>query len=312
MNKRKKILCNHWHAILIVGAVLVMIPACQSSVESQRVDAKYHKEIKDWQQKRLEGLKAKDGWLSLVGLFWLKEGDNTFGSDPANDFVVDEVKAPPFIGTFTLGNGRTRFKTREGVTVLQGNVPIKEIMVEDDSSQKPTVLETGSLSWFIISRGERLGVRVRDANSPHLNQLKSIETFPVDPAWRLDAVLERYEKPRKIMTPTVIGTISEMPTPGPLVFKIKGKVFRLMPIGGEDDLFVIFADKTNTQETYGGGRFLYVGKADEQGRTVIDFNKAFNPPCAFSAYATCPLPPRENYLPIRVTAGEKMVKGVGH
>ena len=279
--------------------------------EQKEVKPGYLTKIKEWQQKRLKGLKAKDSWLSLAGLFWLQEGRNTFGSDPVNDLVISDVKAPAYIGFFFLEQGQISFKAAEGEIVLHGDEVVFEIPLKSDAEQQPTILSSGSLSWFIIKRGERLGVRLRDSKHPRIAKLKEIETFPIDPKWRVAATLERYEKPLMIKVPTVLGSENDSPTPGVLLFEIAGKIQRLTPIGADGDLFVIFGDETNAGDTYGGGRFLSVAKPDEQGRTFIDFNMAVNPPCAFSTFATCPLPPKMNRLTIRVTAGEKVPPGPG-
>ena len=157
-----------------------------------------------------------------------------------------------------------------------------------------------------------MGIRLKDARHPRFNKLKKIATFPINKKWRVAAVLKRYNSPKMINTPTVLGTIEQQLSPGILEFKVSGKTYAFHPVGGDSNLFIVFGDKTNTVETYGGGRFLSVKKPDEKGNTFIDFNKAYNPPCVFSSYATCPLPAEENILPIRITAGEKMVTDFKH
>jgi uncharacterized protein (DUF1684 family) len=242
----------------------------------------------------------------------LEPGNNTFGGDPANDFVIRTKKTYPTIGTFVFKQGKTRFITHNSVTVTFRDQPAKDILLKDDTQRDPTILKLGSLSWFIIKRGEKFGVRLKDADHPRLKKLDKIETFTVDDKWRIEAKLEKFKSPKSIDIPTVLGTIEKQMSTGILVFEIEQKVYRLYPIGGQGDLFVIFGDQTNGSETYGGGRFLLVKEPDSRGRTFIDFNKAYNPPCVFSPYATCPLPPAENILPLRVTAGEKMIKGFDH
>ncbi len=300
--------------ILIFVISLPGIILCRDTQEKKEQESvqSYLEKIKEWRQNRLEELKATDGWLSLAGLFWLKEGKNTFGSAPANDLVVTEVKAPALIGSFFLEKGQVRFVTAAGAAVLCDGKAVSDISLKSDQPGETAILRAGSLSWHIIERGERIGVRLRDANHPRIDKLKEIETFPVDLKWRVEATLERFEKPQIIKVPTVLGTENEALAPGVLVFEIAGEIYRLTPLGENGDLFVVFGDETNAIETYGGGRFLGVGKPDEKGRTVIDFNMATNPPCAFSPHATCPLPPKMNRLSIRVTAGEKTVKEFTH
>ena len=297
--------------IIIILLVLGVIKGCEKATKPE-VDEEYVKQIQQWQKKRLEKLKSPGSWLSLVGLYWLETGENTFGRNPENDFIIDKKGISPHIGVFILENETVRFKTTAGVKVIHQGQPITEIKLENDSSGKPTVLEWGSLSWYIIKREKQLGVRLKDAGSPRIKQLKQIDAFPVDKNWKIKAILERYTKPRIMQIPTVLGTVEQQLSPGVLVFQIGGNEYRLHPGGNDGDLFVIFGDLTNTHETYGGGRFLVVEKPDERGETWIDFNQAYNPPCVFSPFATCPLPPEENQLPLRIVAGEKIVKGFAH
>ena len=297
--------------LLTVITILALAAGYLTGNQEEKDEAGYVAEIKAWQQKRLQGLKNKNGWLSLAGLFWLKQGKNTFGSDKGNDLVITDVKTPDQIGTFFWEKDEVRFAASEKVNVLHEDKSVSELKLDNDEKGKPTVLQCGSLTWYIIKRGDRLGVRLKDSQHPRLNKLEKIDSFPVDLQWRVEAILERFKQPRKIIIPNVLGMESQEEILGALVFKIKGKEYRLLPLGNKS-LFVIFGDETNGTETYGGGRFLSVAEPDRQGRTIIDFNKAFNPPCVFSEYATCPLPPQENQLEVRVTAGEKMVEGLGH
>lgn len=296
---------------IAVGLIAILAGGCGDAPEVKKDDP-YETELKTFHQERLARLKAKNGWLSLVGLFWLEEGDNTFGKSEEADFMLEVNDAPPLIGTFNFKDGEVRFKAVEGIAVSAGGEAVEDLVLQADNTGKPTILSHGSLSWFIIKRGNKMGLRVRDANSPRIAQLTHIDTFPVNKKWRIDARFEQYDSPRPIKTPTVLGTIEEEPSPGVLVFNVKGKDFKLHPIGDSGNLFIVFGDESNTVETYGGGRFLTVKKPDADGKTIIDFNKAVNPPCMFSPYATCPMPPQENILPFPVYAGEKMVKGLGH
>ncbi len=297
--------------IILFLLVLGFIHGCEKATKPE-VDEEYVRQIQKWQRQRLERLKSPDSWLSLAGLYWLETGENTFGRDSENDFIIDKKGISPRIGVFILENETVRFETSAGVKVFHQGQPITEINLEDDSCGKPTVLKWGSLSWYIIKRDKQLGVRLKDARHPRIQQLKQIDAFPVDKNWKIKAVLKRYTKPRIMQIPTVLGTVKQQPSPGILVFQIGGKEYRLHPGGNDGDLSVIFGDLTNTHETYGGGRFLVVKKPDEKGETWIDFNQAYNPPCVFSPFATCPLPPEENQLPLRIVAGEKMVKGFAH
>lgn len=285
--------------------ILLTLNACNQNGDSS--DA-YLKEINRWKEKRLARLKSENGWLNLAGLFWLEEGLNTIGSDSTNSIIYPE-KAPLRLGIYTLENGQVSFVPEPGVDVLLDGKPIEEIEIQTDKSGKPTLLETGSLAWFIIERGDQFGIRLRDYEHPAIDELTFIETYPADPAWKIEAAFEAYDEPRELLIPTIIGTVEKNMCPGILRFTIDGVEQVFYPVAAGKKLFVIFADETSALETYGGGRFLYLDRPDKRGVVTIDFNKAFNPPCAFTEYATCPLPPKENFLTVKIEAGEK---GVDH
>ena len=267
----------------------------------------YIKEIVEWRTKRIDSLKDKNGWLSLAGLFWLEEGEISFGSDRANDIVFPANKAPDFIGSFGMEDEQIGVKIRPDVKVLHEGKPVQDILLQSDENGNPTILSFGSLNWFIIKRGESFAVRLRDSENPRIEQFRGIDSYTVDPAWRIKAHFEPYEKPKIIEMPTILGTMERLTSPGVLVFEINGRPHRLDAVAESDDdqFWMIFGDRTNGFTTYGGGRFLYVDKPAADNTTVIDFNKAYNPPCVFSHFATCPLPHSQNRLPIRITAGEK-------
>ena len=270
----------------------------------------YVRGLQAWRNNRIQRLKAPDGWLSLAGLFWLKEGANTFGADAGQDLVVPVKGAPPRIGTFTLTGDQVRFAAATGADVRQAGAPVREVVCKSDAESTTTLLTCGTLSWFVIRRGDKVGVRLKDSANPRIAQLTDIPMFPMETAWRVTATLLRYPEPREVLTPTVIGGVIKQKSPGVLSFKIAGQSCRLQPVEESDgSLFVVFGDATSGTETYGGGRFLEIPKPDGTNKTIIDFNRAYNPPCVFSPYATCPLPTSDNILPVRVTAGEKMVLG---
>ncbi len=286
--------------------ILLTLNAC--SPNEDKSNNAYQKEIARWQEKRIERLKSKNGWLNLAGLFWLVEGVNAIGSDSSNSFVFP-AKAPSHIGEYILENKQIRFIPKPGVEVLLDGETFEQTEIQTDKTRKPTLLETGSFAWFIIERGDQFGIRLRDYEHPAIADFHEIESFPADQAWKIEARFEEFEEPRELLIPTVIGTVEKNMCPGTLLFKVNGVQQEFYPVEASKRLFVIFADETSGLETYGGGRFLYLQKPDKQGLVAIDFNKAFNPPCAFTNFATCPLPPRENFLTVRIEAGEK---GVDH
>ncbi|MFC2085273.1 DUF1684 domain-containing protein [Bacteroidota bacterium] len=272
----------------------------------------YVKEIESWQEERINGLKKPDGWLSLVGLYWLNNGENTFGSDSSNDIVFPQRKCPGNMGKFYLNNGRVSVKINERVEIYSDSVLVDSIYMLNDTEGSPTTLRYGALSWYIIKRGRhKIGVRLKDSESDLPQKFKGIDTFPIDDKWKVKAKFEAYIPVKTVKIPTIINTIDEEKCPGKLVFEIDDTKYSLDVLEGKNTFFIIFGDETNGEATYGAGRFLTVNKPDSVGKTFIDFNKAYNPPCVFTKYATCPLPPEQNMLLLKVTAGEKMF-GEGH
>jgi len=297
---------------LCAGAALWAADAKAPAASAPPDPAAYRKEVEAWREKRVAGLKREDGWLTLVGLYWLKPGENRFGSDPGNPVILPEGKAPGVAGTLTLEGETVRLNVQPGVALTADGKPVTPGMtVSADASGKPTILELGSLSFYVIKRGDRLGVRIKDKTSPMLANFKGIDEYPIRPEWRVVARFEPY-KDKKIPIANIIGQVADEKSPGAVVFDWRGKTYRIDALeGGEDgSLFLVFGDQTNGKETYGAGRFLDTDPPKD-GKVAVDFNTAYNPPCAFTAFATCPLPPAQNKLAVRVEAGEKKVAG-GH
>lgn len=292
--------------------IFIGLFSCQSNTEKFN-EADYIKFIQEWQASRLERLKSESGWLNLVGLYWLKEGQNPFGSNEANNIIFPE-NAPDFIGTIILYKGNLSISVNEDIDIFINDLLIKEYDIKTDMEDNTTIFKMGSLRWHIIKRGDRYGIRLRDLESPLIEQFTEMPYFAVDPNWRIEAKFERFDFPKEIAVPNVLGNIDFEKCYGLLKFQINKKEYSLMPLGDgvNNGLFLIFADETSAEETYSAGRFLSVEKPDKNGRTYIDFNKATNPPCAFTEFATCPLPPRENILSVKILAGEKINEHFGH
>ena len=251
--------------------------------------ATYEMEIGKWRQAREAGLRADGGWLTVSGLFWLKPGANRFGSAPSNDIVLP-ASAPPTAGIFEFHDGKVTAQSGGGVRELK-----------PDSAD---ALVLGPLTLAVIKRGDRYGIRMRDRDSRFRREFTGLHWFPVRENWRITARF--VSEPRKLPVANVIGQTEPMESPGYAVFRLDGREYRLYPVleePGATELFYIFRDQTSGRETYGAGRFLYSG-LPRDGTVVLDFNKAYNPPCAFTPFATCPLPPRENRLSTRIEAGE--------
>jgi uncharacterized protein (DUF1684 family) len=258
-------------------------------------------QVEAWRAERDARLRSSDGWLTLVGLSWLTPGENHAGAHPSNTVLLHGRGIPPRVGSLWLEDGHVRFEPHDGVDLPAGPLV-------DDLSGEPTVLELGSVRFHVIKRGERFGVRVRDASAPALAAFNGLPHFPIDPSWRVTARLESADPGDTIEIMDIIGSLSRDVTPGSVAFERSGTTWRIAALTGEEDtrtLWLIFGDATNGTDTYGGGRFLYTEPVAADGSVVVDFNLAYNPPCVFSPYATCPLPPPENRLALRIEAGEK-------
>lgn len=259
-----------------------------------------------WKQARHERLERPDGWLTLVGLSWLKLGDHRVGSDAASAVLLPAGKAPETVGVLTVEAGKVTFQAAPGVVVTSAGKPIATQVLVTDHDGDPTILEHGPLSFFVIERAGRLAVRVRDREAETLKEFAGLDYYPLDPKWRLDARFEPAAEIREIPIPNAVGYDEPIKSPGHVVFAVDGKEFRLLALDdtGDGRLFLVFGDPTNGAETYGGGRFLYTDPP-RAGKVVVDFNRAYNPPCVFTPFATCPLPPKGNKLPFPIRAGEK-------
>jgi len=292
--------------LYLVVLLIIAFSGCSANDEGQH-SLSYEEEIEQTRVSREETLIQPDGWLSLAGLFWLQEGDNTFGSEPTNDLVFP-AGTPPQMGNMKLERGQVQFESYPGVDILSGNEPVDQIRMYSDVEGSPTILSYGFFSWYVIDRDGRLGIRLKDSSSEALATFKGLDYFPVDPSWRIEARFEAFQPPKTIPVPTILGTVRPQTSAGAIVFQREGELYRLDVVGepGQQSYFVIFGDLTNGKETYSAGRFLDVDSEDEDGKIVIDFNKAYNPPCVFSPYATCPYPPAQNRLSLRVESGEKM------
>jgi uncharacterized protein (DUF1684 family) len=233
-------------------------------------------------------------------LFWLKEGENSFGSAGSNDIVLPK-SAPVNAGSFVLRQGKVSLHVLSKAELTLNGKPAADTELHANSDK----LQSGSLTMFIINRGDKVGVRLKDKNSKARQEFKGLSYYKIDPQLRVVADFVPYDPPKKIAIPTVLGTSVDEPSPGRAEFVVGGKKLTLEPVEEDaDTLFFIFKDTTAGRETYGAGRFLYTPRPRD-GKVVLDFNKAENPPCAFTPYATCPLPPPQNKLAIPIRAGEK-------
>ncbi|MCC6414676.1 MAG: DUF1684 domain-containing protein [Opitutaceae bacterium] len=269
----------------------------------------YGREIAAWHADRVARLTAPGGWLSLVGLHFLQRGENTVGTAKKNAVVL--AAGPANLGTVVLEeSGRVMLRVTPGAGVLVDGKEVLSAELVPEGRGATTTVSAGTMSFYVIVRGEKYGLRVKDSESPRRKNFAGIACYPVDMSWRVTADWVPFPRPREVMIANILGQESPATILGKAVFERDGQRFELLPLQETlgEPLFFIIADATSGKETYGAARFVYAD-APTDGRVVIDFNRAINPPCAFTPFATCPLPPKKNVLPIAVTAGEKDYAG---
>ncbi|GHB25207.1 DUF1684 domain-containing protein [Mongoliitalea lutea] len=272
------------------------------------LNQKEHEELIDsWVENRLASLKKDDGWLNLIGLHWISNSETSMGSADYNDILLPADKFPEKIGTFFWQDSILTFTPKiDGITYNGQMVESPMILYTSGLDEPTKTLSLGSLLWTIIIRGDALGVRIRDLDASAISDFKGIPRFATSLDWRLKGEFTPYEFGKELSITNVLGQTSINLSPGFVSFEKDGKVYQLDALDANNQLYLIFADASSGLETYGGGRYLYIDKpAPKKTEVIIDFNKAYNPPCVFTAYATCPLPPRENILDLYISAGEK-------
>ena len=283
-------------ACSLAPAVLAMPPTFVEETE----------QLDRWHAERLSALTGDSGWLTVVGLYWLHEGDNRFGRARDNEVSLPGKELAPHAGRFRVAGHSVRFVATAGSGVTVAGRPAGTLDLEPADEAHPIVLESGSLRCFVIERGGRFALRVRDLASRARREFAGLDYFPADPGWVIDARFESYLPVRHLTIVNVLGMEVDMISPGAVVFERDGREWRLDALAEDDDqreLFLMFADGTSGRETYGGGRFLYV-PWPRDGAVRVDFNRAYSPPCAFTRFATCPLPPQQNRFELPIRAGE--------
>ena len=261
-------------------------------------------EILEWRESRRASLMAPTGFLNLAGLYWLDEERVTFGSAPDNDLVFPE-SADPYIGSLEVSADGVIMQPRADAAVHRNGEPVGRTLIDDDTTEEPVTITHNSMAWTVIKRDGRYAVRLRDFEHPVLATFPPLAYFPIDPSWRIEATFERYAEPKRVSASTVIEGLGWSPeSPGVAVFRKDGETHRLEAYASGERLFFVFGDRTNGKETYPAGRFLYTALPGEDGKIVLDFNRAYSPPCAFNDFSTCPVASPRNRLPIRVAAGE--------
>ena len=292
-------------ASLLLTAIC-LIPAAESATYGiGACPNAYRQCLQEWKAGRVAYLMSEKGYLNLAGLFWLRDGSNTFGAGRGNDLVFPAA-ALPEMGTFELVGNRVEMLVLSGADVRIDDNPVSRATMLDDTSKDPSIAIFGSFAWTIIRRNNRFAVRLRDFDHPALRTFPPIVYFPTDENLRVEAMLQRYDQPRIVRVETVIEGLDYNPSsPGLLSFDIGDQAFELEAYDAGDEFLLVFGDATSGRDTYPAGRFLYADKPDKDGMVLLDFNTAQNPPCAFNAFATCPVASPKNRLAIRIPAGER-------
>ena len=288
----------------------LFIVKCDSPKNEEIAAPEFISEIEEWRAKRVENLIKPNGWAALAGLFWLEEGENTFGSNKENN-VVFPKSAPENMGSFHLENDSVYIKINPEIEITLNDSVIYETGLRPDVAGNPNILHHKSMNWNLIKRGDKYGIRLRDTLHENRQNFKGIDYFPIAENWKLEAVFEEYEGGKEMKFKNVLDMETDQKVEGRLVFKVGEETCALDVLnGGDEDFFVIFADETTGDNTYGGGRYIYVPRPENR-KTFIDFNKAYTPPCGFTDFATCLLPPAQNRLAVSINAGEQY-HGHGH
>lgn len=262
----------------------------------------YAAEIETWRVEREQRLQADDGWLTVAGLFFLNEGDNSFGSSPLNDILLRT--GPAEAGVFTLRDETITVRAPAGETLsIDGRAVEAAQLWPYEGGERPTIT-LGPLSLFGHYSGDRLAIRMRDRDSDVRRSFTGLRWYPVDESFRVPGRYIPHDEPRTLRLPNILGDVETFRTSGSVALTVDGEELRMTAVDSGGRLWFIFRDLTSGSETYPAARFLYADAPDADGRTTVDFNRAYNPPCAFNPHTTCPLPPRENRLPVRVEAGE--------
>jgi hypothetical protein len=290
---------------LFVFGLLVSTLVVFGATSTQAPDAAYVQSFEKWKADQTADL--KENWLSLAGLFWLKPGPNTFGSDPAGQIVFPKI--PAHAGEFDLTGKEVTLKLLPDARATIAGKPVSTAKLDPDTSPQVSYVDMGSLRFHVIVRGERVGIRVRDKESEAARNFKGMIFFPLDMSYRIVATWVPADGKKIVEIPNVLGDVTAQPVPGVVEFKLNGEELKLTALGGDakNGLFFVFNDLTAKNDTYPGGRFLDTGPI-VNGHVELDFNRAYNPPCAVTPYATCPLAPKENRFAIAIPAGEKFDK----
>jgi uncharacterized protein (DUF1684 family) len=292
--------------MIVLLFLLIVSASCdRTGLGPAELPSDYLEELEKWKQNRVESLKDSTGWMRLAGMYWLEPGENRFGSGEEMDIQFPEGTIHEEAGTFIYDEGTVRMRVEPGVIITHGQQPVTDMVIFDSSNDAPR-LEHGSLLWFVIARGDLVGIRLYNKENEKVDQFTGFESYPVDTNWVRKARYIPKPEGSSITVVNVLGQEMQEPSPATLEFSWDGEIYSLDAIDSDDDMFLIVGDETNQTETYQAGRYLYV-QFPENGSefTQLDFNKLYNPPCAYNLFTTCQLPPPQNRLGLAIPVGEK-------
>lgn len=289
--------------ILLSAIVLISCGDPSKELGPAPVSENYEEEVSQWIDDRIETLKEPTGWLKLAGMYVLEEGENSFGSGSDLDVQFPKGTIAEQAGTFILENKQVQMRVADGVTVTAENSPVTNMTIYD--GENAPEIQHGSLEWHAIQRQELIAIRLFNKENEKADRFEGFDRYPIDPAWNLKARFVTKPEDATIPVPNVLGQTDDVRNPGTIIFQKEGETHSLEALESSTGrLFLIVGDLTNLTETYQAGRFIYIDYPDETGFTTIDFNKIYNPPCAYNLHTTCQLPPSTNRLDLSITAGE--------
>lgn len=288
----------------LFAIILIIVSGCETNdSDVAPIPDNYVESIDEWKEYRINVLKGPTNWLRLVSIYWMEEGENSFGSGEDQDLILPAGTIPEHAGILTLEEGVVTLTVAEGVEITHEGEPVRELMMYDGGERFR--VEYGTLEWFIDNRGDLRGLKLYNKENSKADAFNGFPFYPLDPEWHLNAKFVANSDSITITVDNVLGEQVERYSPGNIEFRAGGKDHSVIAFEANSGLYLIIADETNQTETYSAGRYLIIPFPDEDGNTIIDFNKAYNPPCAFSKFTTCQLPPQQNRLDIAITAGEK-------
>ncbi len=299
--------CIKYPAASLFFMLLFFSCAEKEQLGTAPVSADYENQINEWKEYRIDVLTGPTNWLRLDGIYWLKEGVNSFGSGNEQDLTFPDGTIPKHAGTFLLNDGIITITAANGVTITHEGEAVNEMVIFDGENRPH--LEHGDLEWFVDTRGDMHGIRLYNKDNPKADAFDGFPAYPLNPEWHLQARFVPNQDSLSIIVDNVLGEEVERFSPGNIEFSIDGTLYSVIAFEANSGLFIMFADQTNRTETYHAGRYMIIPFPDENNMTIIDFNKAYNPPCAFNQFTTCQLPPPQNRLNVPIDAGEKRPVG---